>query len=80
MYFYQEALLLPLVDQLCEVVTTTTLTGEITEESAVNGQSAFYSLKLMSRHLGHKNHHTFTKVKTDKFDDTNIWIKSITHF
>ncbi|XP_071145410.1 HEAT repeat-containing protein 1-like isoform X1 [Mytilus edulis] len=58
----EEALLLPLVDQLCEVVTTTTLTGEITEESAVNGQSAFYSLKLMSRHLGHKNHHTFTKV------------------
>ncbi|XP_052098508.1 HEAT repeat-containing protein 1-like [Mytilus californianus] len=58
----EEALLLPLVDQLCEVVTTITLTGETSEENAVNGQSAFYSLKLMSRHLGHKNHHTFTKV------------------
>jgi hypothetical protein len=50
------------VDQLCDVVTNTTLSGEVTEENAVNGQSAFYSLKLMSRYLGSKNHHTFTKV------------------
>lgn len=55
-------LLLPLVDKILAIVQRTGLVQEGMEEIAVNAQTALYTLKILCRHLGEKNPHTFIKV------------------
>ncbi|XP_053394592.1 HEAT repeat-containing protein 1-like isoform X2 [Mercenaria mercenaria] len=54
--------MLPLVDQLRELVTQLALGGTVTEEGSVNCQTAFISLKLLCRHLGYNHKGEFSQV------------------
>ncbi|KAK6179629.1 hypothetical protein SNE40_011943 [Patella caerulea] len=55
-------MLLPLVDKLTKVAKTTLLDERECEDTAVNGQTALYSLKLLCRMLGSKNPKPFVEV------------------
>ncbi|XP_060070386.1 HEAT repeat-containing protein 1-like [Ylistrum balloti] len=59
---HEVSLLLPLVDKILGIVDNTCLVAGGVEEVTVNAQTALYGLKLMCRHLGENNPHTFIKV------------------
>ncbi|OWF38112.1 HEAT repeat-containing protein 1-like [Mizuhopecten yessoensis] len=59
---HEVSLLLPLVDKTRGIIERTCLVAGGVEETIVNAQTALYGLKLLCRHLGENNPHTFIKV------------------
>ncbi|XP_064605769.1 LOW QUALITY PROTEIN: HEAT repeat-containing protein 1-like [Liolophura sinensis] len=55
-------ILLSVVHELSDIVTQTVLRSNVGEENAVNGQTALFGLKLLSRHLASKHPQPFLKV------------------
>ncbi|KAL3869078.1 hypothetical protein ACJMK2_041804 [Sinanodonta woodiana] len=58
----KEKLFLPLVDRLVTLIKESVWGTNITEESLINGQTAFISLKLLCKILGDKHPTTFIQV------------------
>ncbi|KAK3612581.1 hypothetical protein CHS0354_042081 [Potamilus streckersoni] len=58
----KEKLFLPLVDRLVTLIQESVWGTNITEESLINGQTAFISLKLLCKILGDKHPPTFIQV------------------
>ena len=58
-------MLLPMVEQLIDMIQQVTKKEEMTEDDLFNTQTAFISLKLLCRNIGHQNTEVFLKVRPD---------------